>query len=298
MKTIEVDSLSKSYGRRVGVDALDLSVGDGALFGFLGPNGSGKSTTIRVLLGLLRPDRGQARVFGLDCWRQSACIKADVGYVPGDLRLYPWFTGRKALKLFGQIRGQSLDAHGSELAGEFRLDLDVPVRHMSRGMRQKLGLILAMAHRPRLLILDEPSTGLDPLIQDRLFARLRMAAEEGRTVFFSSHTLSEVELLCDHVAILKRGRVVACEALESLRSHAPREASIVWKEERNQALTSPPSCLRLRERSGRCWSGTLTGGSVDFIRWCAGQAIEDVSVGAPDLAGLFRHYYRETDGQA
>ena len=172
MNTIEVDSLSKSYGRRVGVDGLSLSVGDGTLFGFLGPNGSGKSTTIRVLLGLLRPDRGQARVFDLDCWRQSARIKADVGYVPGDLRLYPWLTGRNALKLFGQIRERDLNEQGRALAGEFKLDLEVPVRHMSRGMRQKLGLILAMAHRPRLLVLDEPSTGLDPLIQDRLFARL------------------------------------------------------------------------------------------------------------------------------
>ena len=137
---------------------MDLDVAEGEIFGFLGPNGAGKTTTIRLLLGFLRPSAGRAGIFGLDCWRQSPHIKRDVGYLPGDLRLYPWMTVGSAVKVFGQIRGLEMSAAGAELAERFRLETNLHVRKMSRGMRQKLGLILALAHRPRLLILDEPTS--------------------------------------------------------------------------------------------------------------------------------------------
>ena len=179
MSIIRIEQLSQRYGRRVGVDAIDLEVGTGEIFGFLGPNGSGKTTTIRLLLGFLRPDTGRASIFDLDCWRQSALVKRDVGYLPGDLRLYPWLTGKTALHIFGKIRGVDLNDNGSELAERFRLEMDVRVEKMSRGMRQKLGIILAMAHKPRLLVLDEPTSGLDPLMQQELARSIREFAAAG-----------------------------------------------------------------------------------------------------------------------
>jgi len=169
MSIIQLTSLTRRYGQRVGVEDLTLTVGEGTLFGFLGPNGAGKTTTIRVLLGLLKPTAGSASVFGLDAHGAGHRIKRDLGYLPGDLRLYPWLTLDRALRIFGAARKRDLDPKGQELAETFELDREVPVRRMSRGMKQKLGLILALAHQPRLLILDEPTTALDPIMQERLY---------------------------------------------------------------------------------------------------------------------------------
>ena len=160
MSVIVADNLSKRYGRRLGIVGLDLTVPQGVVVGFLGPNGAGKTTTIRLLVGLLRPSGGGARIVGLDTWRQSHRIKTEVGYLPGDLRLYPWLTGRRALRIVGRVRGRDLSGSGCELAERFALDLNVRVRRMSRGMRQKLGLLLALVHEPKLLILDEPTSAL------------------------------------------------------------------------------------------------------------------------------------------
>ncbi len=287
---VTVEQLTKSYGRRVGVEGLNLSVPEGSLFGFLGPNGSGKTTAIRVLLGFLRPSAGEARVFGLDCWRDSARIKAEVGYLPGDLRLYPWLTCRKAMRLFGRVRGRDLTEAGAELSDEFGLDPDVRVRAMSRGMRQKLGLILALAHRPRLLILDEPTASLDPLMQEKLYRRLREFVADGRTVFLSSHTLGEVERLCGRVVILREGRVVADDTLDSLRAKARRVVTIQWRDA-GAAPATPPPFLSILERQARSWRAALTGSTVELVQWSAGQAIDDLSIEQPDLTALFQAFY-------
>ncbi len=192
MGIITIENLTKRYGRRVGVADLSLEVPEGSIFGFLGPNGSGKTTTIRVLLGLLRPTAGTARIFGMNCVQEGHRIKAEVGYLPGDLRLYSWMTAESALRLISRIRGRDLSQEGRRLIDVFGLDPAVRVRNMSRGMRQKLGLILALAHRPQLLILDEPTASLDPLMQAKLYRELRALALQGHSVFLSSHTLSEV----------------------------------------------------------------------------------------------------------
>jgi ABC-2 type transport system ATP-binding protein len=286
--------LTRRYGRRPGVEDLNLSVPEGSLFGFLGPNGAGKTTTIRVLLGFLRPTDGHASIFGLDCWRHSARIKADVGYLPGDLRLHPWLTGREALKLFGAIRRRDLLPEGRDLAERFHLDLDVKVRRMSRGMRQKLGLILAMAPRPRLLVLDEPTASLDPLMQDELLSQLRAWARTGHTIFFSSHTLSEVEQLCDRVAILRDGRLVADATLEDLRNRSHRQVVLYWATAAG-ATQDPPPFLALKSRDGLKWTCLLRGSSVELIRWAAAQPVDDLAIGQPDLEVLFRGYY-QTEG--
>ncbi len=290
MTIIETESLSRHYGSRRGIVSVDLQVPEGTLYGFLGPNGSGKTTAIRVMVGLLRPSSGSARIFGRDCWGDSCAIKRDVGYMPGDLRLMPWLDGQRALSIWGKVRGQNLLPHGRELAERFQLDLKVKVRNMSRGMRQKLGLILALAHRPRLLILDEPTVTLDPLMQDEMKELLRQWAAAGHTVFFSSHSLSEVEQLCDRVAMIREGRLVADESLETLRRRAGHEVTIRWRNQAD-AAAQPPPFLDLLERSDLAWTGMLRGGVEELVRWLAGRTFDDLSIGRPDLETLFRQYY-------
>lgn len=298
MSIIVTDRLSKRYGRRVGIESLSLSVAEGELFGFLGPNGSGKTTTIRVLLGLLRPEEGRAAIFGLDCWRKSRSIKADLGYLPGDLRLYPWMTARQALSIFGAVRGRDLTAQGRVLTDRFNLDLNVRVRNMSKGMRQKLGLVLALAHEPRVAILDEPTAALDPLMQDQLYQHLRNMTARGHTVFFSSHTLSEVEQLCDRVAILREGRLVADEKIETLRRRASREVTIRWQSTADSAMINPPPFLEILQRSEQEWVGTLTGTAPELVRWLSRQPVQDLSIGQPNLESLFRRYYQQGPGSS
>ncbi len=291
MSVITAKQLTKRYGRRIGVEGLNLEVPEGAVFGFLGPNGAGKTTTIRVLVGLLKPTDGAASISGLDCWRDSAKIKAEVGYLPGDLRLYPWMTCNDGLRIFGRIRGCDLTLHGHELADLLCLDPGLPVRRMSRGMRQKLGLILALVHRPRLLILDEPTASLDPIMQERLYEYLRSLARAGHTIFFSSHTLSEVEHLCDRVAILREGKVVADEALDELRRRAKRMVTLRWGKSGAPSDISPPAFLEVYDRGDEVWQALLAGPAMELVRWCERLPLEDVSVSQADLASLFQQYY-------
>jgi ABC-2 type transport system ATP-binding protein len=282
--------LTRRYGVRRGVESLDLAVPEGSLFGFLGPNGAGKTTTIRVLMGLLRPTSGGAAVLGHDCWRRSRRIKSDIGYLPGDLRLPGWINGREAIGIAGQVRKRDISGPGRDLARQMDLDLAVRVRAMSRGMRQKLGLILALAHEPRVLILDEPSSGLDPLMQDWLRDHLRRLAAGGATVFFSSHSLAEVEALCDHVAIVREGRLVANQPLRSLQEQAGHEVWIRWRAG-GGPLGTPPAALRLTAREAGQWAGSFTGPVGPLLEWLHTQPVEDVSIGRPDLETLFRRYY-------
>jgi beta-exotoxin I transport system ATP-binding protein len=293
---IETHSLTRRYGTRRGIEGVSLSVPEGSLYGFLGPNGAGKTTTIRVLLGFLRPTSGAARVFGQDCWKHSPKIKAEVGYIPGDLRLYSWMNGHSALAIVGAVRGRDLTDPGRELARELDLDLSVRVRAMSRGMRQKLGIILALAHKPRLLVLDEPTSGLDPLVQEQFRSHLRALTRAGHTVFFSSHTLSEVELLCDRVAIVKDGRIVVDEPLESLRRRAGHEVMIRWKSGQAMAGVEPPPMLRLSRREPAIWEGMLAGDIDGFIRWLARYDVEELDITRPDLERLFRRFYEHERG--
>ncbi|MFC1759229.1 ABC transporter ATP-binding protein [Planctomycetota bacterium] len=294
MNIISTEQLSLRYGRRMGIEAVNLNIGEGEIFGFLGPNGAGKSTTIRLLMGFLRPTLGSANIFGRNCWRESPQIKREVGYLPGDLRLYPWLTCRIALKIIGGVRGADLRASGADLADRFRLEMDLCVRKMSRGMRQKLGLLMALVHKPRLLILDEPTSGLDPLMQDELSNCLRELASAGHTVFFSSHTLSEVESLCDRVAIIRDGRIIADQTLQSLRARARRIVELVFTDKETSARVQLPGFLKLYRRDGRQCYCELEGPAPPLIRWAAEQSIEDVSISQPDLESLFRKFYESS----
>ena len=205
---IQTEQLTKYYGASRGIIDLDLVVMEGEIFGFLGPNGAGKTTTIRVLLDLIRPTRGQARIFGQDVQRESVAIKALIGYLPGELALWPNLTGRQILTYLGNLRGGVDPRRIAALAERLQLDLGKKFREYSKGNKQKIGLIQALMHGPRLLILDEPTASLDPLNQQEFFRLLREAREGGATVFLSSHVLSEVEDTCDRVGIIREGRLV------------------------------------------------------------------------------------------
>ncbi|MBX3422090.1 MAG: ABC transporter ATP-binding protein [Pirellulaceae bacterium] len=290
MPIIETCHLGRYYGRRRGIEDVSLKIDEGQIFGFLGPNGAGKSTTLRILLGFLRPDTGTARIQGHDCWRSSPQIKHDVGYVPGDVRLYPWFTARRGLKIVGRIRQREVMQRGLELCDVFALEPDLPVRKMSRGNRQKLSLILALAHRPRVVVLDEPTSGLDPLMQANLMQQLRSCVNDGATVLFSSHTLSEVEEMCHRVAMIRQGRIVVDEPLASLKQRAPRSVQIVLAAG-SSANISWPQGLDVRSIAEGTVQAQWLGPSPEFFKWAASQPFVDLSISPPSLEALFHSYY-------
>jgi ABC-2 type transport system ATP-binding protein len=218
--TIETRGLTKRYGPTVALDALDLEVVPGEVFGYLGPNGAGKSTTIALLLGLVRATSGHASIFGLDPRRDAEAIHRRIGYVPSGADLWPGLTGEETLRLLGNLHGSVDAAHRDELVERFELDIHKKVRALSHGNRQKVLLVAAFAGRPDLLLLDEPTAGLDPLMEQVFQGCVREARDRGQTVFLSSHILSEVDAICDRVAMLRQGRLIEVGELDGLRSLA------------------------------------------------------------------------------
>lgn len=293
MDVIETDQLTKCYGAHRALDAVALHVSQGSIFGFLGPNGAGKTTMLRILVGLLRPTAGRARVLGLDAWGDSTAICARVGYLAGDVRFPHHLTGGAFLKFCDAIRGGGSAAEIDRLRARFDLDLRRRIRDYSRGMKQKLGLIQAMMHKPELLILDEPTTALDPLVQQTLYAELRAVVADGRTVLFSSHTLGEVEELCDRVGIIRAGRLIEDSTIETLKARALRHVEFRLKPGRElNGDTPPPGLEALSWRDGTA-SATWHGDAEPLLTWLVRVGVSDLTIGAPDLEDLFTTYYRE-----
>lgn len=293
---IAATGLSKDYGSGRGLFALDLEVEPGEIFGFLGPNGAGKSTTMRLLLDLIRPTSGSARVLGLDTRTESLEIRRRVGFLPGDLALHPKLTGRAMLDHLAQLRGGVDPRVRDSLAERFDADLDRPIRQLSTGNRQKLGLIQAFMHEPELLILDEPIAGLDPLVQQSFHAFLGEVSAEGRTVFLSSHTLSEVERVTHRLAILRRGRLVVVDSLENLRRVAVQRLEIEFGDDVDPAEFRALPGVADVEASG----GTLTigfEGSADaVVKAAAAHEVVAIRPREGDLEDIFLRYFRETPG--
>src|ERR1035437_2546342 len=223
---IETEKLTKSYGSHRGIVDVDLVVEQGEGFGFLGPNGAGKTTTIRVLLDLIRPTTGKAFVFGIDTTLDPVSIHRRVGYLPGEFTLYDRLTGGETLEYFGNLRGGVDPIYQASLIERFDLDPSRRFKEYSKGNKQKVGLVAAIQHRPDLLVLDEPTAGLDPLVQQTFFAVLREAVADGRTVFLSSHVLSEAEKACDRVAIMRAGRLVMVARVDALRDLAAHQVEL------------------------------------------------------------------------
>jgi ABC-2 type transport system ATP-binding protein len=223
---IRTEKLTKSYGSHRGIVDVDLDVQKGEVFGFLGPNGAGKTTTIRVLLDLIRPTSGRAFVFDIESSADPAAIHRRLGYLPGEFTLYDRLTGHQTLEYFGNLRGGVDPAYQASLIERFDLDPSRRFREYSKGNKQKVGLVAALQHKPELLILDEPTSGLDPLVQQTFFSILREAVAEDRTVFLSSHILSEAERSCDRVAIIREGRIVRVDRVDALRDLAHHQVEL------------------------------------------------------------------------
>ncbi len=223
---IRTERLTKSYGEHRGIVDVDLEVGQGEVFGFLGPNGAGKTTTIRTLLDLIRPTTGKAFVFDIETTVDPVAIHRRVGYIPGEFTLYDRLTGGQTLQYFGNLRGGVDPAYQDSLIQRFEIDPSRRFKEYSKGNKQKIGLVIALQHRPELLILDEPTSGLDPLVQQSFYSLVREAREEGRTVFLSSHILSEVERTCDRVAIIRDGLLVKVDHTGALRDLAHHQVEL------------------------------------------------------------------------
>jgi ABC-2 type transport system ATP-binding protein len=225
---IRTFGLSKRYGRSAALDGVDLDVPCGVVFGYLGPNGAGKTTTIRLLTGLLRPSAGHTTVFGLDAWQARDDVHRRIGYLPGEFVAYPDMTAEEYLRYLADLRGGVSWSDALLLAKRLDLDLGRRIGTLSHGNRQKVGLVQAFMHRPELLVLDEPTTGLDPLMQREFLALVREARDEGRTVLLSSHILDEVESVADVVGILRAGRLIVVEAVEALKAKALRRIDLTF----------------------------------------------------------------------
>jgi ABC-2 type transport system ATP-binding protein len=290
---IEAEGLTKFYGRHRGIEDVTFAVAAGEVFGFLGPNGAGKTTTIRALLDLHHPTGGSARLFGLDSRRDSVAIRARLGNLPGDFGFGRQASGREALRLLARLRGVEGIGRAEALAERFHADLERPLGQLSRGNRQKIGLILATFHEPELLIFDEPTSGLDPLMQEEFLALVAEERERGCTVFVSSHDLDEVQRICDRVGMVREGRLIAVERMVDLLGKARRKVSV--------RLSGPSSLDDLRALPGvselavadEHASFEVAGDFDRVLKALAAHHVTDIEAVHPSLEEVFLGYYRE-----
>ena len=295
------EKLTKSYGKSRGVVTLDLEVHTGEVFGFLGPNGAGKSTTFRVLLDLIRPTAGRALVLGRDSHRGTLAIQARSGYLPGELSLYPGLTGSETLRYLGNLRGGVDWGRVTELCERLDCDLSRKVADLSTGNKRKLGLVQAFMHRPELLILDEPTSGLDPLVQHEFYALVDEARDAGQTVFLSSHVLPEVPRVCDRVAFVREGALVAVEDVAELTGRAVRELEVVFAEPvPPSAFEGVPGVTHVAVSGKGATTLRLTvAGSLDAAVKKLGEfPVLDLTSRLPDLEDVFMTFYAGGDDDA
>jgi ABC-2 type transport system ATP-binding protein len=300
---ILLEALTKSYGKNRGVADLDLEVEPGCVFGFLGPNGAGKTTTIRMLLDLIRPTAGRAFVFGLDSRRESMAIRRRSGYLPGELSLFGRLTGAETLRYFAHLRDGVDPGELQALCERLEFDAGKRVADLSTGNKRKLGLVQALMHRPELLILDEPTAGLDPLVQHEFYHLVEEAREAGQTVFLSSHNLPEVQRVCDRVAFVREGELVAVEDVAALTGRAVREIEVTFAAPvPAAAFEAVGGVTGVTVIAGASGPGAQTlrltvSGSLDAtVKALAGYQIVTMTSHEPDLEDVFLTLYGERTG--
>ena len=291
---IETFGLTKRYGSTTAVADLNLRIEPGQVFGFLGPNGAGKSTTIRMLMALQRPTHGHATLLGLDAATDSVEVHRRIGYLPGDLELFPRLTGQQHIAWFMRARGVEDDSLAKQLIDRFQVVADRPVRELSKGNRQKIGLVLAFMHRPELLVLDEPTSGLDPLMQHEFESLLRQMADDGRTVFLSSHELDEVQRVTDRIAIIKEGRLVAENTVDGLRRAAPQKMEVRFRRPVDPAELKAVTGVTVTASDGPCLTLDVTGEIGPVLKVIASHDPIDLISRPADLDELFLDFYRES----
>jgi ABC-2 type transport system ATP-binding protein len=293
---IALDSLTKRYGRLVAVRGVSLTVNEGETFGFLGLNGAGKTTTIRILLDLLRPTSGRAAVFGLDCQARGLAVRDRVGYLPGEMGFYGDMTGQAALDLLGRLgRRHPVDpARRAELVERLAFapaDLHRRIREYSSGMKRKLGIIQAFQGAAPLLVLDEPTEGLDPLMQESFYALLADTRRRGGTVFLSSHVLSEVERVCDRIAVLRKGELALVAPVEEVRSLAPRRVRVHFEHDVDPPQGPLPAGFEMIAAEPRCWTLGKRGPVGEILALLGTLPVRDLEVHEPKLEDVLARYY-------
>ena len=286
MNAIQLSNLTKYYGKSRGILNLNLDVKEGEFFGFIGPNGAGKSTTIRTLLGLITPSSGQAKIFDETIRKRNPQIRSDIGYLPSEAVFYRGIKVKDLLKLSADLHYKDCSAEREILCRRLQLDVNRKVDELSFGNRKKVAIVSALQHQPKLLILDEPTSGLDPLMQREFFHIIRERNEQGATVFLSSHVLSEIQRNCTRAAIIREGRIIACDRVEALSKTNAKRISVQGQ----VSLDSLEEIRDLKENDGIF--SFLYGGDIHrLLETLSAGTITDLSISDPDLDEIFLHYY-------
>lgn len=288
---VATDDLTVFYGRHRGIIGVNMEIKAGEIFGFLGPNGAGKTTTLRVLLDIIRPSRGSASIFGMDCQEDGVKLRERVGYLPGELSLPPNMTGKKYLDMVDNLRKQKADpAYRDDLCRRLNLDTGRKIRNYSSGNKQKLGLVAAFMSKADLLVLDEPTIGLDPLMQQTVLEMVIEAKEEGRTVFFSSHILSEVQAVCDRVGIIREGRLIKVERVDALTAQPFHRVRFQFEEMPSEGAFAFEG-VNVLSRDGNVLILEIKQNLPEVMRAAANYQITDVETQPITLEEVFMAYY-------
>ena len=296
MSAIRTRKLTKYYGKARGIIDVDLDIREGEIFGFIGPNGAGKSTTIRTLLNFIFPTSGTASIFGMDCVRDSSRIKKEIGYLPSEVNYYDDMKVSDLLDYSASFYGKDCSRRIKELTGIFEVEVSRKIEDLSTGNRKKVAIVQALLHEPRLLVLDEPTGGLDPLMQNRFFDVLKEENSRGITIFFSSHILSEVQKMCDRVAIIREGRILRVERIQELRSKTYKKVKIEFKDE--AAVGFSVEGMTNAERNGLQASFLYNGEMDTLIRKLSGYEVSNLWMEEPELEEIFLHFYEKGDEQS
>ncbi|KNY27521.1 ABC transporter ATP-binding protein [Pseudobacteroides cellulosolvens] len=288
MNAIEIENLTKYYGKSRGIIDVNLEVKEGEVFGFIGPNGAGKSTTIRTLLAFIFPDSGNAKILGMDCLKDQARIKMNIGYLPSEVNYYDDMNVRDLLLYSAKFYRKDCTKRINELSEILELDLNKKIDSLSYGNKKKVAVIQSLLHEPKLLILDEPTGGLDPLMQNRFFDILKYENKKGVTIFFSSHILSEVQKMCNRVAIVKEGRMLKVETIDRLRGEKHRKVMVELKN-KDDILAVPG--MRNLERNDNNIQFLYSGDINDLLKKLALLEIDNLWLEEPSLEEIFMHYY-------
>jgi len=290
---IEIRKLSKYYGKNRGIEEINLDIEAGEIFGFIGPNGAGKSTTIRILLSLIFPSSGSAKIMGMDVITESKKIKAQIGYVPSDANLYDKMDVHQFLQYCMRFyKTSDGDRRIIELSEIFELDLNRNMSELSMGNKKKVSIVQSLIHNPKLLILDEPTTGLDPLMQARFFDLLREENKKGLTIFFSSHILSEIQNICKRVSIIRDGKIIKVEDIESLRQKQLKKVQIGFGEKTTKRNLDINGIGAMVELPGNIISFMFSGEINELIKILASRHLEKLIIEEPSLEEIFMHYYQ------
>lgn len=288
---IEINQLTKYYGKNKGIEDVTFAVREGEIYGFIGPNGAGKSTTIRTLLALIHPTAGSATIFGKDCTKKAAEIAKEVGYLPAETSYYEQMTVKDLLEYSAALYGKDCSAKVNELSARLQIDLKRKISQLSLGNKKKVGIIQALLHSPKLLILDEPTSGLDPLMQQTFFEILKEENKKGTTILFSSHVLSEVQKICDKVAIIKEGHIISEQKISELKNNGYKKIELTAKSQIPKDYFAGKDIASYKQ--DECHANFMFKGDINSILekiWHL--QVEDVQIEEPTLEEIFLHYYK------